>query len=279
MKVQPRLGPIEETLLIPLYGRAVETRKARPILRDRQALEMVTAIDYDFSKFDGADSLQGSVIRTAMLDEWVSEFLRTSPAGTAVEVGAGLNTRFERLDNGRVHWIDLDLPDAMRLRGQFFAETDRRKMLAGSVVDDDWLALVRTSPGPWFFAVEAVFVFLAEAEVRHVLGRIGREFPGALVAFDTANTWMVSNPQEHDVMSKMAARMRWACDDARHIEQWSVGVRLLESRSFLQTQPRLTQRMPFAFRYLKPLLQWKYGKWFDAYKVNLFVVDSSAGGA
>ena len=45
-----------------------------------------------------------------------------------VELGTGLNTRFERTDNGSVHWIDLDLPDTIEHRRRFFADTERRRM-------------------------------------------------------------------------------------------------------------------------------------------------------
>jgi hypothetical protein len=64
--------------------------------------------------------------------------------------------------------------------------------------------------------------------------------------------------------------MQWACDDPRELERWDIGLKLLESRSFLQPQPGLRPRMPLVFRYLAPLMALKYGKWFDAYKLNLF---------
>lgn len=41
-----------------------------------------------------------------------------------IEIGTGLNTRFESVDNGVVRWLDLDLPDTIELRRQFFANTD-----------------------------------------------------------------------------------------------------------------------------------------------------------
>jgi len=72
----------------------------------------------------------------------------------------------------------------------------------------------------------------------------------------------------------MAARMQWACDDPRALETRNVGLRLLESRSFPQTQPGLRPRMPFAFRFLAPLVMLHNGKWFDAYKVNLLQVET-----
>jgi O-methyltransferase involved in polyketide biosynthesis len=79
-----------------------------------------------------------------------------------VEIGAGLNTRFERVGNGQAHWIDVDLPDVIELRRRFFADTGRRRMVAASVLDKAWLHDVRQSPGPYFFVAEAVLAYLPE---------------------------------------------------------------------------------------------------------------------
>lgn len=94
------LGTVQETLLVPLYGRAVESRKPKPALRDDKATQIVGAIDYDFARFDELPSLLGTVLRTSLLDRWNAAFLAEYPTGTVVELGTGLNTRFERVDNG-----------------------------------------------------------------------------------------------------------------------------------------------------------------------------------
>ena len=87
----------------------------------------------------GCSFIMGIVMRTAILDAWVRAFLAGHPAGTVVEIGTGLNTRFERVDNGQAHWIDLDLPDVIELRRRFFADTGRHRMVAASVLDEAWL--------------------------------------------------------------------------------------------------------------------------------------------
>jgi O-methyltransferase involved in polyketide biosynthesis len=263
------LGEVQETLLIPLYGRAVETRKPRGLLRDPKAVEMVEAIAYDFRKFDGARSLFGTVVRTAVFDLWVRSFLDAHPAGTVVEIGCGLNTRLERVDNGLLQWIDLDLPDSIALRRRFFVETDRRRVLAASVLDDDWVDAVRACPGPYFFAIEGVLIYLDEAQVRSALGSIARHFRGARVAFDTGGQRMIDEQHKHDVLKKMDARLAWACDDPRAIERWGLGLRLLESRSYAELPAPLRPRLPFFYRYVIPLL---LRKQVAHYKLNLFEV-------
>ena len=39
-----------------------------------------------------------------------------NPQAAVVHLGCGLDTRFERVDNGQVEWFDLDIPDVMALR-------------------------------------------------------------------------------------------------------------------------------------------------------------------
>ena len=157
-----RLGAVQETLFITLAARARETQRKRPVLRDPKAVEMLRSIDYDAAKYGRGAGGSVTVLRTAIMDFWVRAFLAGHPAGTVVEIGTGLNTRFERVDNGQVHWFDLDLPDTIGLRRTFFADTDRRRTVAASVLDEDWLPVVAQSRGPYFFVAEGVLVYLPE---------------------------------------------------------------------------------------------------------------------
>ena len=45
---------VAETLLIPLYMRAKESRRKDAILKDKMAEQLIACIEYDYSKFDGA---------------------------------------------------------------------------------------------------------------------------------------------------------------------------------------------------------------------------------
>ena len=60
---KPHLGTVQETLLIPLYARAVENSKEHALLRDARAEEIVASIDYDFERFNDLPSLTGALLR------------------------------------------------------------------------------------------------------------------------------------------------------------------------------------------------------------------------
>jgi O-methyltransferase involved in polyketide biosynthesis len=248
---QARLGAVQETLFIPLAARARATVGKRPVLRDPKAVEMVRSIDFDAAKYGWRAGGTFTVLRTAIFDSWVRAFLAEHPAGTVVELGTGLNARFERVDNGQVHWIDLDLPDTIELRAKFFADTGRRRMLAASVLDEPWLDTVAQSQGPYFFVAEGVLVYLPEDQVRQTLARIAGRFPGALVALDTYPR--PSFDRQHKMAAKqdIPARWAWACDDPRSFEP--LGLRVLESVGLTRPPGALRRELPARYRYLLPL--------------------------
>jgi O-methyltransferase involved in polyketide biosynthesis len=247
--VKVELGAVQETLFIPLAARARETRRRRPVLRDPRAAEILASVDFDTRKYGHGWGGSVTVLRTAIFDRWVSDFLAEYPGGTVVEIGTGLNSRFDRVGNGQVHWIDLDLPDTIELRHRFFADSGRRRMVAASVLDQDWLPVVADSPGPYFFVAEGVLVYLEQAP--QVVARIAGSFPGALIAFDTYSQRTLE--QQHKVAARkhMDARWAWSCDNPRALE--SLGLEVVQEAAITRPPAELRSRLPRRYRYALPL--------------------------
>ena len=269
-KYQVRLGAVQETLFVPLAARARETQRKHPVLRDPKAVEMVRSIDYDTAKYGRGAGGPITVLRTAIIDFWVRSFLAAHPAATVVEIGTGLNTRFERVDNGQVHWFDLDLPDAIELRRTFFADTERRRMVAASVLDEEWLPAVAQSRGPYFFVAEGVLVYLPEEDVMAALARIAARFPGALIALDTYPKQIFDLQHRLAARKGMDARWAWACDDPRALQR--LGLEVVQSASFTRPPRALRGELPARYRYLVPLAGPLLGK---AMAITLFRAGST----
>jgi O-methyltransferase involved in polyketide biosynthesis len=247
---QAELGIVQQTLFFPLLARARETERKRPLLRDAKAVELVRDIDFDAGTFNQSVMSFLVVLRTMILDWWVRQFLAVNPGGTVVELGTGLNTRFERTDNGSVHWIDLDLPDTIALRRRFFADTERRRMIAGSLLDDEWMTAAGQLPAPYCFTADGVLPYLTEDEVTGLLARIAVRFPGALIAFDSYPRRILE--MEHKMAAKRGiARWQWSCDDPRTLERF--GLRLLESATPTRPPAGLRAKLPACYRLLLPV--------------------------
>ena len=270
-KHQARLGSVQETLFIPLAARARETQRKHPVLRDPRAVEMVRSIDYDAAKYARGAGGFLTVLRTAIIDFWVRGFLAAQPEATVVELGTGLNTRFERVDNGQVHWFDLDLPDTIELRRNFFADTERRRMIAVSALDEDWLPAVARSRGPYFFVADGVLVYLPQDEVMAMLARIAERFPGALLALDTYPKQTFERQHRLAAKKGMDARWAWSCDDPRSLERF--GLEVMESATVTRPPRAMRGQLPARYRYLMPLADPVLGK---TLAITLFRASSPA---
>jgi len=262
------LGPVQQTLLIPLFGRALESRKSKGLLTDTKAEAIVDALDYDFSKWKGGSSLIGATLRTLMFDQAIRSF--ASDTATFVEIGCGLNTRFERIDDGKTLWIEFDLPDTIALRRQFFADTPRRRMLAASATATNWMDEAERETGPRCFISEAVLIYLEEAQVRDVVEELRKRFPGSLLIMDTTGSEMVASQDRHDAMSKLSSDswFRWACDDPSTLSSW--GLDLLQSQTFMDVPTSLRSRLPLSMRLMMRLAPGRMRAKVRDYRINVF---------
>jgi O-methyltransferase involved in polyketide biosynthesis len=104
----------------------MESQRPDALVRDPKAVELVGQLDYDFS---GIQRLKNDsvnyLLRMREFDRLAWAFLEEHPDGVIVDLGCGLDTRFERVDNGRMEWYGLDLPEVIELRQALLDETPR----------------------------------------------------------------------------------------------------------------------------------------------------------
>lgn len=219
-----KLSGVSETLLIPLMGRALETKKADGILKDKKSVEVFESLDYDFEKFldpDSKRSMLRTTIRTTIIDHLVENILEKDPSTTIVELGCGLNSRFERLDNGKVRWYDLDVPEVYEVWKQFFVETDRRTFLPFSAFDKKWITKVKKeSKAPWLFISEASVIYFPDKKVQKLFQSLCNHFPGSYYLFDSAEpAFLESLEKDNDALKYCDAKITWSIEDIYHLKK------------------------------------------------------------
>ena len=167
------------TLLIPLYMRAKESHRDNPILYDKAAERLADSLEYDYSQFDGAKlSEVGCVVRGWYFDRVVRRFIETHPRPVVVNVGCGLDTRFQRIGDRKAFFYDLDLPEVIAFRRELMPEQSGNIYIAASLLETDLLAyLLRKHPDSQFiFVVEGVLMDLYEKPVKAFLHQTASRF-------------------------------------------------------------------------------------------------------
>ena len=232
-KVKVRLGGVSASMLFPLWGRAQVSKEYSSLFYDAKAVELVEKIDYDFSASDMPFvGIMLNIIRKGNLlpmfslvalmakqfDDKIKTYITEHPHASVVNIGAGLDATFYRVDNGLIRWYDLDLPDAIDVRRQLLPEPDRVTCIAKSLLDPSWCKDINTRDGVFMIA-EAVLQFFEESEMKQFFSMLADNFPEGEIVFTTMSrsddgfrAWIdMFPPEQRDAMRAawMEAMKQW----------------------------------------------------------------------
>lgn len=199
-KINPLLTGSAETMLQSFYARAKYSRKKNAKFYDAKAIELVDKIDYDFSKAEKDSTMSNGVIaRTIVFDELVKDFINKNPDCTVVNIACGLDTRFYRMDNGRIIWYNVDLPETIEVRDAIYHESGRVSTIGISATDPDWADKV-TKRGKMLFIIEGLSMYLTSDENAQMLSIIRDKFDNATVLMEClAKKWVNKEHTEKSI--------------------------------------------------------------------------------
>lgn len=184
---------VQETLVIPLYGRKVCSERYPDLYRDPEACALMDRIDYDFSAL--AEKSRGVMYQFGFLEvamrqtdlAWeVRDYLRTHPRAAVVNLGCGLDCTGRQCDNGTCRIYNLDFPDVIALRDELLPAGEREENIPCDLNDTAWFDRIDAGGGAVFFAAGVFYYFLTD-QVRTLVTAMEKSFPGGRLVFDAAN--------------------------------------------------------------------------------------------
>lgn len=193
--IKTLLTGVPETMLLTLYNRAYEAKRSDGILHDPEAVRIYEMLDFDFKNYFGSKPLGGTASRAFCFDEIIIEWLKVYPDGQVVSLGEGLETQCKRVDNGKVRWLSIDLPEAIALREKFLKPTDRFKHLGQSAFELSWIDRI-DSHSQVFVIAQGLFMYFEEKQIRHLLVEIFRRFEKVDLLFDFLSPSLVKKTQK-----------------------------------------------------------------------------------
>ena len=184
---------VQETLVIPLYGRKMCSERYPNLFRDEAAIRLMEQIDYDFSaleKKSGSLMQRFGFLEAAMrqsdLAFEVRDYLRSHPNAAVVNLGCGLDATGRSCDNGSCKIYNLDFPDVIAVRDELLPAGEREENIPCDLNDTAWFGRIDASGGAVFFAAGVFYYFLKE-QVRTLVRAMAGAFPGGVLVFDAAN--------------------------------------------------------------------------------------------
>lgn len=224
------LGDIQETALIPLAVRANETVRKNARIHDFKAVEIIRKLNIDTKKYDKFFSHEGVVARTLLFDATVKRLLRQYPRAVCVNIGCGLDDRFTRVDNGQVRWFNVDLPDSIEVRKNFFHETEREYMFATDILKPDWADKIPKNNIVIVIA-EGLLMYFSKEQVKVILNSITASFDKGFLLAELMHPKMM-NEKMHDTVKNTNAKFGWGTETGKELLPLDTKLTLIKERSF-----------------------------------------------
>ncbi len=234
--------------MVPLYSKALESRRPHPIINDPKTEEILSGIEYDFQNLRiPKQTLITLAMRAKKLDALVQDYLNHSENPVVLHLGCGLDDRVLKVAPARGEWYDLDYPDVIELRKKFYDETSCYHMLSSSVTDHAWLDQIKGNSRACIMA-EGLLMYLHEEQVKELFIALQKRLPSSEICFDAYSHLTARSANNHPSIKKTGAQIHWGLDDIAEIEHWGAGVRLMEEWYFTNSED--ISRLEFWDRFL-----------------------------
>ncbi|MBR3264881.1 MAG: class I SAM-dependent methyltransferase [Erysipelotrichaceae bacterium] len=233
---------VQETLVIPLYGRKICADHFPDLFEDKEAERICASLDYDFSAkkkmMESPAGLFGALeVAQRHYDLlWeIRDYLKDNPEAAVVNLGCGLDDSFSKADNGYCRGYNIDLPDVIDIRNKILIAKDNEFNIASDLNDYRWMDKIDGSRGAVFFAA-GVFYYLKKEEVRRLADTLAQRFPGAVLVFDACNkkgadmmrkTWL----KEAGINDVSAY---FSIENSDEIKDWSHHFESVSERSYMR---------------------------------------------
>ena len=237
------LPSIAKTLLIPLSYRIADNRRPDPMVKDPHVLELADRIEDDVAKFakdQGFDTIFG-MMRVRQFDKYAQTFLDMYPNGIIVDLGCGLDTRHDRIDNGQMEWYGVDLPEVIEFRTQLLPETQRSQIIGCSALDFTWIeTILKPNKAAYLFLAEGLLPYFAKTDVKRLVLKLKEHFPGSELIFDVVSRFHIQLHSLRSSNRKITSLLQWSPENIREIEAWDEEIRLLSIWNYFDKyEPRL----------------------------------------
>lgn len=250
-----KLADVSDTLWISLFGKAIESSRSNGLLTDDFAVEIAhkaCQMEPSLRKWWKSLSRESQALmiwRNQAIDKLVIQHIKNFPKGIVVNLGAGLCTRFKRLDNGFINWIEIDLPPVKKAWLNFNEETARHQFWTDNIFESNWLNKIsKIHQDNVLFIAEGLFMYLSRHQVKAIFEMISDNNKSSHLVFEVYSKFALMRPHP-DVFRTKAKRFKnpWGVYTGREFEKWLPNIKHISDDYFLQNKKAL-QRVPFTHR-------------------------------
>ena len=227
------LSQVSRTAILLLICRAIEAAKDKSVFNDPMAVlclerlmsiapeedrRWITRMKRRYEGIQARDAKAG-VRRLMAFDNLANRFIADNPNCTVINLACGFDTRFWRIENKKCKYIEIDLPEVIKLKKEILKDHPGYEVMGSSVLEPSWIDNVTIHGNTDFLLIaEGLFMWFPEREAIRLFKEIGEKFYRSQLVVD-----MVPERYTQGIWKKLIrlhSRIDWDLDVA-----WDFGIK------------------------------------------------------
>lgn len=247
-KIKISKNTVQETLLIPLYGRKIAMELYPDLFHDEDCISLFNRIDWNAPKENKIKEKVGGIMAATRQFDMISaskEYIKTHPNACVINLGCGLDTSITQINNGTVKGYNIDFPDVTDIRNNLLIPCKNEKNVACDLTDSSWFDKIdfKENDGAVFFA-SGVFYYFKTEDVKALFCKMAKRFPGAKLVFDATNskglknmlkTWLKPSEMEN-------IGLYFSVESEKDIRKWSDNFKSVTRKGYMTGYRPLDKR-------------------------------------
>ncbi len=189
-KITVGKGTVQETLVIPLYGRKICNEAFPELYSDPYADELIEKLEYDFSAMEKQSKsvfykfgALESAMRQLDIKYEIDDYLKSHPNASIVNMGCGLDQTGRAYLNGRRKVYNVDFSDIIEVREKLTEPIENEINIASDINRLEWTEQIDAQNGAVLFAA-GVMHYFTKAQVYIIIEKFAKVFKGGRFVFD-----------------------------------------------------------------------------------------------
>ncbi len=177
------MNPINQTLYIPLYGKALVSKK-EIILNDPKAIEIWNKQQFPLKRKSKSKWLAYFMaMRARIFDDWTKQQMKLYPNAVILHIGCGLDSRVERINAQMHQWFDIDFESVIKERKKYYFEDEYYHMIVGDVANSQFTNLLPNATHV-IVILEGISMYLTNQDVYQLFKFLDHKYTSVSILMD-----------------------------------------------------------------------------------------------
>lgn len=177
------MDSVNQTLYIPLYGKAYVTKKG-VILNDQKAVDIWEKEGFLIKGKSKSKMLAYYMaMRAKVFDQWVVDCLKDYPSAIVLHIGCGLDNRYGRINPSTCDWYDIDFEDVISVRKKYYNDSENYHMLSYDMRDEKLFEDLKPASNV-IVVMEGISMYVQSSEIQVFFEHLANRFENIHLLLD-----------------------------------------------------------------------------------------------